>query len=80
MRGSAATVAEAANLLMLDGRARDNKEWMAAAGRLTAAAQEALKAAEAKQVDGVFATGGTIYEACAACHRKYAADSPKAQQ
>ena len=29
---------------------------------------------------GVFATGGTIYEACAACHRKYAADSPKAQQ
>lgn len=69
---SAATVAEAANLLMLDGRALDKNEWMAAARRLTDTAEKAMKAAEAKDPDAVFAAGGEIYEACRACHQRYA--------
>ena len=69
---SAATVAEAANLLMLDGRALDKKEWMTAVRRLTDTAEKAMKAAEAKDADAVFAAGGEIYEACRACHQRYA--------
>ena len=69
---SAATVAEAANLLMLDGRALDKNEWMTAARRLTDTAEKAMKAAEAKDPDAVFAAGGEIYEACRGCHLRYA--------
>lgn len=72
VRNGAATLAESANLLMIEGRARDNKEWMAAARRLTATAEQALKAAEAKQVDALFAAGGEIYKVCKACHDRYA--------
>ena len=73
VRSSAATVAEAANLLMLDGRALDKKEWMVAARRLTDTAEKAMKAAEAKDPEAVFAAGGEIYEACRGCHQRYAA-------
>jgi len=69
---SAATVAEASNLLMLDGRALDKKEWMTAVRRLTDTAEKAMKAAEAKDADAVFAAGGEIYEACRGCHQRYA--------
>jgi len=72
VRTGAATLAEAANLLMLDGRAKDKNEWMTAARRLTDTAEKALKAADAKDPAAVFATGGEIYEACRGCHQRYA--------
>lgn len=72
VRSSAATVAEAANLLMLEGRAKDQKEWMAAVRRLIDTAEKAMKAAEAKDADAVFDAGGEMYEACRACHQRYA--------
>ena len=72
VRNGAATLAEAGNLLMLEGRAKDKKEWMAAARRLTDNAEKALKAAEARKVDELFAAGGEVYEACRACHERYA--------
>jgi hypothetical protein len=72
VRSSAATVAEAANLLMLDGRALDKTGWMTAARRLTDTAEKAMKAAEAKDPEAVFAAGGEIYEACRGCHQRYA--------
>jgi hypothetical protein len=72
VRNSAAIVAESANLLMMEGRARDGREWMAAARRLTVAANRALKAAEAKNVDALFTAGEDIYHACSACHQRYA--------
>ena len=72
VESSAATVAEAANLLMLDGRAKDAKDWMAAARRLTDSAEQALKAARAKDPAAVFDAGGVMYEACRGCHRRYA--------
>jgi cytochrome c553 len=72
VRNGAATLAESANLLMIEGRARDNKEWMAAARRLTTTAGQALKAAEAKDATALFTTGGDIYNACRACHERYA--------
>jgi hypothetical protein len=72
VRSSAATIAEAANLLMLEGRARDNKEWMTAVRRLTDTAEKAMKAAEAKNPAAVLDAGGEIYEACRGCHQRYA--------
>ena len=82
VRTGAATLVEAGNLLMIEGRAKDSKEWMAAAQRLTATAETALKAAETKNAAAVFNAGGDIYNACAACHRRYAPqlqDPPKEQ-
>lgn len=78
VRNGAATLAESANLLMMEGRARDNKEWMAAARRLSTTAEQALKAAEAKNVEALFAAGGEIYNACRACHQRYAPEPPDA--
>jgi hypothetical protein len=72
VRNGAAMLVESANLLMMEGRARDQGEWLAAARRLAATAEQALKAAEAKDAQGVFAAGGEIYNACSACHRRYA--------
>ncbi len=73
VRNAAATVMEAGNLLMIEGRAKDNKAWMAAARRLSDAAGQALKAAQAKNTEALFAEGGNIYKACSACHAQYAA-------
>ena len=45
---------------------------MTAARRLGDAANQALKAAQAKNTETLFNEGGNIYKACAACHSKYA--------
>jgi hypothetical protein len=72
VRNGAALVAESGNLLMIDGRARDRKEWMSAARALTAAAVLALKAAEDRNANALFTAGEVIYHACSACHQRYA--------
>jgi hypothetical protein len=68
---SAAALAEAGNLLVLDGRAIDAGNWMRWSRKLTEAGTVALKAAEAKDAAGVFASGEAIYDACDNCHRLY---------
>jgi hypothetical protein len=72
VRNGAATLVEAGNLLMMEGRAKDGKEWMAATRRLSATAEKALKAAQAKRADALFDAGGDIYNACKGCHDRYA--------
>ena len=72
VRNGAALLAESSNLLMMETRARDQGEWVAAARRLASTAQKALRAAESKNAAAVFAAGGEIYDACSACHRRYA--------
>lgn len=68
----AATVAEAGNLLMLPGRPREPAaEWNRYAKLLTERALEAKAAAERKDKQAVFDTGGRLYEACVACHDKF---------
>ena len=68
---SAAALAEAGNLLMVGSRAIDHKEWAEFSRQLSAAGAEALRAAEAKDADGVFGSGEGIYASCDGCHRKY---------
>lgn len=76
VENAAATVAESGNLLLLPGRARDDKEWRQYSLQLIAAGKEAMKAAEAKDKNAVFDTGGKIYEVCTACHEKYLPPPP----
>jgi hypothetical protein len=68
---AAAQVQEAGNLLMMDGRARDQGPWMKYAQALTNAGALAMAAAQAKDHDRVFNAGGEIYNACFNCHARY---------
>jgi hypothetical protein len=70
-RNAAAMLIESGNLLMLDGRAVDNDEWMTTSRGMADAAATVLEAAEAKDVEAYFDAGGALYEACTACHSKY---------
>lgn len=72
VRNSAATLIEAGNMLTLEGRAKDQKQWANYAKHLSKAAELALNAAQAKNKDALFDAGGDIYNACKACHDKYA--------
>lgn len=72
VRNSAAVLVESGNLLMIEGRAKDNKQWADYAKQLSKAAEGALKAAENRNKDALFDAGGNIYSACKSCHDKYA--------
>ncbi len=68
---AAATLAEGANLLMLPGRGLEEPEWIEYAQQLAGASLAAMKAAQARDKEAVFATGEQVYLACRACHKKY---------
>jgi hypothetical protein len=72
IRNSAATLIEAGNLLMLEGRAKDKKDWISSAQRLSMSAEVVLKSAQDKNKEALFDAGGNLYNACKACHDKYA--------
>ena len=76
VRNAAATMVEGGNLLMMQGRARDDKKWMASAKRMSDAAGIALKAAEKKDVPTLFDSGALIYNACSACHADFRVGEP----
>ncbi len=77
---SALTVAEAGNLLMLEGRAKDSGKWLEYAAGLIDAASLAVQAAKDRDADELFDAGGTIYEACTACHERYWEVPPSAMR
>ena len=67
----ALAVAEAGNLLMIDGRAKDQREWIALAHEMSLKAAAVAKGASLKNVDRVLEAGGELYETCTACHARY---------
>lgn len=71
---ASATLAEAGNLLMLPGRAAGD-DWIGYAQQLTAASKLALRAAQERDADALFAAGGEIYLVCRACHSQYWAEA-----
>ena len=71
VRNAAVILAEAGNLLMLEGRAKDTEQWMDLAGELVAAGNDALVAAESQDVAAVLDSGNQIAAACEACHQPY---------
>ena len=77
---SALTVAEAGNLLMMEGRAKDTGDWMQHASGLIEAATFAVEAANNRDADAVFDIGGEIYNACNNCHEQYWEKPPSAMR
>ncbi|MGE0460725.1 MAG: hypothetical protein AB7Q16_05095 [Vicinamibacterales bacterium] len=71
-RNSAYVIAESGNLLMMSPRAKDGGEWMALSRALVDVGQKAIRAAESRDKNGVFDVGAEVYDACTACHAKYA--------
>ena len=69
--GSAVTIAESGNLLMMSPRAVDNEDWMKFSAALVDAGMEAAKAAEAKNPELVLEHGEKVYNVCTQCHMKY---------
>jgi len=74
LEGQALMVAESANLLMLPGRARDQKQWMADATLMLDAGAAAVKAARTKDVAAISALSDQLMESCTSCHRHYRPD------
>jgi hypothetical protein len=71
VRNSAVVIMESGNLLMIGSRARDKGAWMELSRGLVEAGAEALRAAESKDPDAVFAVGESVYLACDRCHALY---------
>ena len=67
---AAITLSEAGNLLMLPGRSMGN-DWQEYAQALVSAGEQAFKASESRDADGLFDAGGQIFQVCKACHAQY---------
>jgi hypothetical protein len=68
---SAAALIESANLILANGRAVDQGDWVAFAKAMIAGSKSALQATQAKNPKNLFDAGGDIYDACNKCHAKY---------
>ena len=71
VQDNAMLLAESGNLLMMSPRAQDNDQWMKSAQALVDTGQEAYQAAQAKDVNRMFAVGGDLYDTCLHCHQLY---------
>ena len=71
LEGQALMLAESANLLMMPGRSRDQKQWMTDSRMMLDAAADALAAAKKRDVDGIVFVGEKLLESCTSCHKTY---------
>jgi hypothetical protein len=71
VRRGALTLEESGNLLMLQGRARDQADWMKDAKLLVDAGNAAYKAAQAKDGKALAALAGALDVSCTTCHKQY---------
>lgn len=66
----AAALAEAGNLLIMEGRALDG-DWVKMSQAMIDAAKVTLAAVEARSPQRVFDAGGEVYNSCNGCHAQY---------
>lgn len=71
IRQAALMLAESANLLMADNRAKDKDRWMRDAGLLQDVGIKAYKLAKARDEEGLEGLNAELYEACQSCHVHY---------
>lgn len=71
VENNALALAESGNLLMMEGRAVDQGEWMKHASKLVDVATKAAQAARSKNVDKLTEIGDELYTVCESCHMKY---------
>lgn len=75
VHNAAFVIAESGNLLMMKGRALDSGPWMGHARELIDTGTKALRAAETRDIQGVFDAGAEVYYACSNCHAAYAPET-----
>ena len=68
LRNNMLMLAETANLLMADNRAKDKDQWMKDAKLLREVATKAFKMAKTKDLEGLKALNDEAYESCQSCH------------
>jgi hypothetical protein len=71
LQHNALILAESANLLMAENRARDKGQWMKDARLLWDVGNKAYIAAKAKDLPALEALNAELYEACQSCHEHY---------
>src|SRR5260370_41971366 len=71
VRRSAVTLAESGNMLMMQGRARDQGDWIKDAKLLVDVGNSAYKAAQAKDGTALAGLAGAIDASCTTCHKQY---------
>ena len=79
VENAALAIQETANLITIPGRMCENGKpvplddevYKKAAAGLVEAGKVAYKAAQSKNLDAMLEAGGTVTDACAACHEKY---------
>lgn len=71
LRDDALILAESANLLMAQNRARDNGQWMKDAQLLRDVGNKAFIAAKARDLPALEGLNSELYEACQSCHVHY---------
>ena len=68
---AAAALIESGNLLLMGDRAVDKGDWVKMTREFMDQAKLALKAADAKDKDGIVSSGGDLNTSCDNCHAKY---------
>ncbi len=68
---SAAVLAEAGNLMMMEGRLVDRGDWIAMSQAMIDAAKQTLSAIDAKSKDSVLDAGSALNVSCDNCHQRY---------
>ena len=71
VRRSAVTLAESGNLLLMQGRARDQGDWVKDAKLLVDVGNSAYKAALAKDGNALAELAGAVDHSCTTCHKQY---------
>lgn len=71
IRGTALTLAESGNLLMMPGRARDQGDWIKESQKMIEVATIAFKAAQAKDLNAILALNDPLSNSCIVCHKQY---------
>ena len=71
VQANALMLAETTNLLLMNGRAKDQVGWTIRTQAMKDAAMEAARAAEAKSTQAIFDAGTHIYQSCTGCHLQY---------
>lgn len=77
LQNNALNLAEAGNLLLLPGRAKDKGEWTKNAKALVDTGSQAFKAANAKDAKALEEIGNKIDDVCEACHAIYLPKPPQ---
>jgi hypothetical protein len=71
IRGTALTLAESGNLLLMGGRARDQDRWVKDTKLMIDAGTAAFKAAQKKDMQAILDLNDQLSESCTTCHRHY---------